>query len=1436
MIAKKLLVHVERHLTSIGMDGTKELQHVHIPGIANPFDRRCGAAGMKHNCLAYSRALTLESESIMRWVSAFNVCKLHYATSFSNASGAKASSGGGGARRNAAAAAAAADEDGAEEAAAESLEMLAAANRAAAAEDPYVGKVEYYLPCVWRPVTTTEELPDIDDESMQYESMALPVYPSGLDVSHGFQEAAVTLVARPVVSEDFYMDFQRGYDTGALPPLVRIVLLDFIIGCSDPDVAECVLSDSDVVALTTLRRQQRFYSLQSNCMDNYVRQDVYSAWKAGFLKHQVMMAKTYSRPETGNKPWHVVRMLMEKTNFYAQQAIQFHCSNISDGVYRSEILTHIFEVYKQLKHKLHGRVKENIAAWGRVQRPLEWNSLDTTSQMRLLFFRSLKEFNQKAHMSYTNLAIVTELFTTMVQWFIHPGNATWSCWLIPLQVVPQKAQLYRNYHKDGSKSICVDKPNSTGVDEVVCRSHDGMMSLCNGEVTRSDGRALDLAMCKAGRETPVARERRNKVMVSNNRVAAEPDPSLVNRMQSSTEERNLGDADLDAKIRVTPRNRTTIRDGTVFTTDTNDKGTREAQRWEPVGGYHIGLQATNCQINNTRNQEQWETNLVATKCMSTGRDQDRKRKRSHRGDFTVNHASGSSQSVRDVDKCKELSTLLCVLPHMTGTFMGFMNKLGFTSMEISPLTQMYMDYLYWRFDSLFSKFVGVRLGKSFQRTCQGHYGRHISDFAMARLTLEVAKEPDFDAAMATTINVLSYNCLPLGAVPTWMDDSMREGVDGQLLVLHNVLSAALNVPYLSLPWLCKALMPFESLSDADRAYVDAHPDAMKLALWVKSIIDEDKFMYEQDVTVYGNGAAPGGSSEAMRVERGDKRVFPYITTASGASEEHGYLRTRTKNKGYAEEVAKKLVTHPEMVSYSKNTGFTVDEKVVKCMIDRASHLTLGLESAFGTYDLCNPDTLFSLARRKLGDYAVVSPISEVVQRNTSAMLDPSYAMLQTITVQDTHEVMFGVNMTLAVILTSMVEGNTVSNSQIDERLTRSLMWLMMRDVPLQFSGQDGVRYLRKNFRGNCPACDFNELDGYNDPRPAYVVRPTHDHEKEFNRMTHFPCDVYLDYAPEDCAHMSELASLAKNYAAASVLDISLSHSTPRYMFTFDTFYAVAFTQEGMQLEGERLGRHCADRIRGFLFIASPKSTNSPSALANTTPWKMQFYGEDSSFHDTSGDDVWDIDEAIALRHCVVLPLIRRHNAVVYNELSKAFGVVQPLYTEPRVSFAEDTYFDYSDDVWGYRVAMENHKLEESYVVNALLMESRIIPLASTIWVRGDVYFLCRGNNPRHADAPRTSNRRQRSLCFQYIPAVVSYPPAYPTKASQLYSIFVEIPYAGQSESEQARYEMLEINLEKLRESGVYDAHDTNPPLIKTDPSLTLGDEISIITFTSSGYA
>ena len=1414
MIVKKLLFLTATHLNSLGVSGWAEVCNTHIPGLANPVDRRCQQRGTRAgaNSKHYDRMLDRESKSIIAWVKAFDICRAHHNASLS--SGGKGKAAGDNATK---------DKDDM------SLDELR--QNEATPDEPEFVKLQYYLPSILRPVVTAQELMNMDDFQEAQVSGVLPPAPADMDamqVSHGFQEGVVTLVLRPVVTEDFYLDFERGYDIGALPPLVRIVLLDFIIGCSDPDVAECVLSVADRVPLTTLGRQQRFYSQQSNCMDTYVRQDVYGAWKAGFERHQTTMAAKYETENLrGREPmqkWEIVAMLMEKAVFYAQQAIQFHCSNITDGVYRSEILTHVFEMYKQLKAHLPGRVKGNLKTLGRSVKPKEWNALDSTSQMRLLFYRALRGFNEKAHMSYTNIAIVTELFTTMIQWFIHPGNATWSNWLIPLQVVPQKAQLYRTYHKEGNKSICVDKPNSTGVDEVACRAFDGMMALCNSEVTRSDGRALDLAMCKAGRETPVARERRNKVMVCRNMVVAEPDPSLVNRMQSSTEERNLGDADLDAKIRVTPRNRTTIRDGTVFTTDTNDKGTREAQRWEPVGGYHVGLQATNCQINSVRNQEQWETQLVATKCMSTGRDIDRKRKRVDRGDFTVNHASGSSQSVRDPVRSKELSTLLCVLPHITGSFVGLMNKLGFTSMEVAPMTQNYMDYLYWRFDTLFSRFVGVRLGKSFQRTTQGHYGRHIADYAMARLTLEVAKSNDFDDALATTINVLSYNCLPISAVPTWMDDAMREGVDGQLLVLHNVVSHMLYVPHLDLEWLCKALT-WETLSGVEQALVLAHKDAEKLAVWVDNIINHDCFMYEEDITVQGNGSDGGGGS----VMRGEKRVFPYITTPLRATEEQSYLRTKTKNRGLSEEVAKKIAKHPEMVTYSKNTGFTTDEKVIKCMIDRCEHLSLGLENAFGVEDLCNPERIFDLVRRKR-NRPFASPISPVVQQNISAMTDPAYAMMKSVTVNDTTEVMFGVNMTLLLVLTSMVEGNSTPNSQIDERLTRSIMWLMMRDVPVQFTGQTGDAYLRKNFRGNHPLCDSHALGALKHTRPSYFVRPTHDHEKNSSHMTHFGCDVYKNYAPEDCAHMSELAALTKRYNTTCVLDISLQYVVPRYMFMYDVVYPIAFTQQGHSYEQQRLGKSIP-RVKGYLKIQAPSEKSTPSVKAHTTPWKIVIYGEDHwEKHSCEGENVWNIEEALCQRHTVVLPLIQRHNAVAFIPKLDSFVVIQPIKTpvgrDPS-SYCDDTFFIKDEPVWGYRVLEENKPQGSVQSVDAFYVEDSLLPLASTIWIRWDAYLLCVKANKTGSHVESPYGVDVSNPANVYVSSALSYPHSYPKKAEQYESIFVEVAH-GDSAADQLTYVKLEINLPALHNANMY-SQDTrdglnaptpyNPPLTMADPRL-----------------
>ena len=736
-----------------------------------------------------------------------------------------------------------------------------------------------------------------------------------------------------------------------------------------------------------------------------------------------------------------------------------------------------------------------------------------------------------------------------------------------------------------------------------------------------------------------------------------------------------------------------------------------------------------------------------------------------------------------------------------------------------------MDYMLWRFESLFSRFVGVRLGKSFQRTCLGHYGRHISDYSTARLTLEAAKTASFDEALATTFNVLSYNCLPIAATTTWFDDSMREAVDGQLIVVHQVLTSMLDIPCLSLPFLCKALLPYESLSPQDQIYVDTHPDAKTLAAWVKDLIDNQCFVYEQEIRSSGGDRPQAGSDVTpIRVERGEKMFHPYITTSATASEDMSYLRCKTRNRGLSEEIARKFVKHPELMTYSRNTGFTVDERVVKCMLDRCGHINLGLENAFGSHELCNPSTIFSLARRQLGD-CIVSPISESVMQKAN-FVDPQYLLTHSDVVGEMQEVTFGVNLSLAVILSSMIDGSATANAQVDERLSRSLMYLMLRDVPKQFLGQGGDTYLRKNFRGNCPVVDMHKLEGFNDPQPAYFVRPEHDHQKGVGGVTLLSCTVYHNYAPEDLAHLGELTALSDHYSCKSVLDISLTYATPRYMFMYDTMYPIAMTNEGISVETKRLGHAFSERVRGYLIVR--KENNG------TTPWKIRYFGAHSVQHNTQGDDVWDIDEALATRHTVVLPLIKRHNAVVYNEETNTFGVVLPQETNVQErKFHEDTYFNNDPAVWGYSVLFENSTAPVT--INVLQLEQMLIPIAQPVYIRLDVYLNYRTQNTRHIGNPTSrSNQTIDAMVSQYIKAVVSYPSSYPSTVEQTSSMFVEIGYTGKG-SDSDTYVPMEINLASLLDSGFYAKHE-NPPLSTIDPRISYGHEnVSVLSFSGAGF-
>ena len=89
----------------------------------------------------------------------------------------------------------------------------------------------------------------------------------------------------------------------------------------------------------------------------------------------------------------------------------------------------------------------------------------------------------------------------------------------------------------------------------------------------------------------------------------------------------------------------------------------------------------------------------------------------------------------------------------------------------------------------------------------------------------------------------------------------------------------------------------------------------------------------------------------------------------------------------------------------------------------------------------------------------------------------------------------------------------------------------------------------------------------------------------------------------------------------------------------------------------------------------------------------------------------------------------------------------------------------------------------------------------------------------------------------YINAVIGFPSFVPWKASHHTSIFVDIAYSGSAGSGQTSYQSMEINLEALRDAGLYlptiPGHAMSPPpLCLVDPRRVVGADVSIVTFTS----
>jgi hypothetical protein len=1184
--------------------------------------------------------------------------------------------------------------------------------------------------------------------------------------------------------------------TLTLPHLVRIRLLDFLHATVDDDMAWRLLSDreKEVFSLSNFLKMNSGNS--EHVSDSLVRQDTFLGWNVGFEKYMlelIQKASEEKEPKFVNAPELLSRHVRQM-----RKTLHLHLANMDENLYGGRIIRDAFTIFSELKNVLLQEVKDNFTEHF-LQKEVQdhengiFRKFDSLTQMRLLFYNVLRQFNERySHLTYANVNLLVEINTSRMQFFFtKKKNSTWENFCMGIHIAPAKAGFYSPL-KGKEKAIVVAKPNSSGADFVVdiTKMIDGLVD--NIESHR-EGEFCDLSMRRIPRQTAYAIEKKGKATISNGKIVDMPDDEARYRGEAQVEMRSVDRNVLAALVRETGRQAMGKNDGITQTTEIPDNGKqRRLTTMVPVPGNHSVLFATNVVLKDEWEAEHYHTWLLVLKTISTsGNDGADKRFIKHHGDRVVTKSSGRSQKPTDVDR-KKMRGILCVLPLFTGVLLGLQNQMGFTRVEMGFGARQMIDYLMEKFQFLFLTWVGQRHETSVSRTFMGHTGRHIADYACARLTLEcMTKDATLESAVASAAYSLEFCALPLHAVPAYIDDVITELQDQQMIYVMSILCDLFNVPVLDLPWLYKLLSRgVGGLSTAER---DAsNPNVNKFVTWVHSMSTEGNFVPVNEESPIDRRAY---------LTRKESAQCPFTVVASCFPE-------------MVTKIVEKLQKLPAVRLYTDATKFRVTDKMLENCLVRLLHCAnLNLHNIFKCCDFTTPKKIFQICREFAPRLPL--PYADFPNNRESRSEIAAYTEKKD---GDVTKYTFMLHSLSALCLRAMLGKKAALNSNMDSRLSESFMWFLLADIPRQFLGSDGKSYLAKHFYGDDPEEDIRTPEWCDNP--AYIVRPDHDANKlkATSECKFFPKGPYqscANYIIEDVAHMEMPVSISNKYQCR-VQDLRWTDDTgtplivPRYNFLHGVPYPIVSCGDA----------ESSDWQKGNVILDSP--TSCSIFLTNQQ-------GEEGSFETV---EATDLEYELARRNLCVLPNILRPNAVVQHPGSKNLGVLLPCKEESTIFFDKTSGEYHAAFIDGSESCLDPLQVEEL-----------LVPVSDKIYVRMDLYdrLLSEANEKarvlftetrRPLDesddvAAKFSSHANLDRYTTFVEAVLWYPRSTSKEYQDIRSIFVQMPYRVNSQKSGVRFHLFQVKLETVE--TLYSSPDDetpNFPVITTKHPHTFASEIA----------
>jgi hypothetical protein len=1216
-----------------------------------------------------------------------------------------------------------------------------------------------------------------------------PETDSMLDLFFGQMETPLTLEWSPLNALNFNEEWEK-FDLGMLPLTTRILVLDFQAGTVEMN--ESVLADRDRLKAVDENRWNLYYSKMRDPLLEYVRPGCYAMWLKGIRnKLTSMLSDARAEGQTKVEMYVTSRKIVDRLRMYFTQASRWHLAQIDIGEYRSDCLQGGHAVLREFRDELPGRMKDIYSKF--VNSRKDSSNFTLLTQMRLTFYNCTLSVNQFANMTYANMDLFVQIFTSDMLW--HFGhNETWTTFCQCIQVVPMKGTFVHTVQR-GKNSYevarFVAKPNSSGTDAIVAWWYNCMMML--PEKVRAGLINLCLTMVGIHRTTPVALERQSKVRIVADRIMSEPAQSSRFRLQKMTEERYLDKASLAAKVRTLPRHKNANEDAGVNTTDMDENGRRVEERWVDVGGYFLTMCATNAKATNPEEAESWNTLLEAMLWKSTGKYVTEKRSYTDFEDHEVIASTKTTTAIDNSEFQEEMCVPMCVIPKITGQVIALMNQFGLTSVEIDSISRDLDSWFCFMFDLFFNCFANGKT-LSFRRRLDGMQARTVAESAMSRLMFELYQSETFDLALEATCMNLSYHAIDPVDVAVYADDGVRQVMDHPFLVMHHIIAnEILQFPVVNFDWIC-TIIKNGIATPQDKACADGQ----KIMAFLRDCLDNDRFLLvessdgggqqqQYDFQNPNNGAGAPRNADAPRTSTKVPYVSSVVLDAQNVAGDDEFVRVSSKSQSSPLTlISQALRKNKHIAKLHRVAGLPMDEDMMYQTLNTYTTKMLDISAYLCTNSSLSPARLFSCfgfhQRIPEGFHDGIKRVDSVNMGMVCTKQHPN--------MQDLRQISYGVHFVAGILVSALLGPKMMANSTCDSVASGAIMQQMLLQAPEGLLAPTGKSFLRKSFSGSVVSYDTLKVptipvSGHRTLEAAYFTRPKHDGAiLKDQTVQYMPCNRYKNYCPEDLLHMSNLVAAHVYFKFDHIGMLPVDLVKPNYNLLYNVYYPIARSRETMydvdiddtmldsvSMHGYIKTFYCETERKGmFQIYVAYVDSNGKSAIDRDPVVDC--------FADGNKYDLMTLaSEALGPMQLVVSPLVNRNHAVVYNKENNMFGVIVPLSeriaggagsSARKLLISDNNNISYfSAEHISYSVLWEGDQDPEW--VHSMSIEDVLLPLATKIYMRFTVY---EANQPLDTVLPVVAAAEREST---YVVVFLRYEQMVPKEYKDFHKMVLCVP-------------------------------------------------------------